>query len=703
MGQSLNVLFIEDSEEDAELTAAELVRGGLLPHLRRVETQAAMREALAQQVWDIIICDYRLPNFSAQAALQTLKDSGLDIPFIIISGVVEAEETVNLLKQGAHDFMNKEALARLVPAVERELREAEERRQRREAEARVRVLSRAVEQSPVSVVISDPRGHIEYVNPRFEQVTGYSAEEAMDRHLTFTLLDKSSAASMSDLWLPDSSCREWRGECCCVRRDGQLFWEFANISPLLNPQGTVTHYIAVKEDVTVRRSYEEQLLRQAHYDHLTGLANRVLMIDRLNVALESAARNKNQVAVLCIDLDHFKNVNDSQGHSHGDSVLREAGARLSGCIRGGDTLARMGGDEFVIVLSDVRDTMAVQKVAERIIATFAQPFSIGNRDYFVTASIGIAVFPDDGTTADTLQRNADLAMYKAKDLGRNQYHYFTEDINTRLMQRLELEARLRHAVSDDELELHYQPIFWLDHMQPAGCEALVRWRQPDGQLWLPGQFIGLAEETGMIQSIDAWVLSAACSHLSKVISQSAWPLRLSLNVSSLQLQIPDFALQVARQLQLHELTPDQLELEITERVLIDDDPQTATNIRALCDLGVRLSIDDFGTGYSSLAYLQKYPFKTLKIDRTFVSRATEDANTARLVETIVTMGRSLNMEVVGEGIETEAQLELLQKFGCDLGQGYLLGRPTTLDNLQRAVSHPWQGNAPDLKRKTPAG
>lgn len=681
MAKPLKVLFIEDSEADAELTIAELTRGDFDPQPHRVETAEELREALRED-WDLIICDYRLPRFSAEDALATLKQSGLDIPFIIMSGAVQAEDTVALLKQGAHDFMDKHALARLLPAVERELREAEIRRKRRRAEERVRVLSRAVEQSPVSVVITDPNGQIEYVNPRFEQLTGYSAGEATGRNLGFTLLDQDSASALSELWSTVSNGREWSGEFCSARRDGQLLWEQVSVSPLTDPDNKITHYVVIKEDITVRRSYEEQLLRQAHYDQLTGLANRVLMIDRLNVALESANRNGHKCALLVIDLDHFKNVNDSLGHSIGDNLLKESAGRLSGCIGGGDTLVRMGGDEFVVILPKVTSARDAQRVAEAIVKQFERPFTIIGKQYRVTASVGIAFYPEDGKNPHLVLRNADLAMYKAKDLGRNQYHFFTEDINQQLIERLELEERLRDVLKRNELVLYYQPIYSLQHGFITGLEALIRWRQPDGSVWAPNRFIPLAEEIGMIQAIDNWVLRTALRSMAPWLATAGNRLHLSLNISSQQLQMPEFHHYVNEQLTANGVPPGQLELEITERMLVDNSDATQQNIEALCKMGVRLSIDDFGTGYSSLGYLQNYPFHTLKIDRSFVCNIGVNANTARLIDTIITMGHGLGMEIVAEGIETDLERQFLSAHGCDQAQGYLFSHPLPMERLR---------------------
>lgn len=676
MGIPLKVLFVEDSEVDAELTLVELERGGFEPSSEQVQTHQEMVQALGDNQWDVVICDYKMPRFTAEEALSTLKNSGQDLPFIITSGAVSAEDVVSLLKQGAHDFMDKRALARLVPAVERELREAEVRRSQREAQQRVRILSRALEQSPVSVLITDPEGMIEYVNPRFEESSGYDADEAIGQHIGFTLQDEQSDESLHQLWSTVRSGQEWRGEFACRTRAGQLIWEKVTVSPLTDTQDAITHFIVIKEDITVRRSYEEQLLRQAHYDELTSLANRVLLMDRLSLAIENAERESGLVGLLGIDLDHFKNVNDSLGHGIGDNLLKEAADRLAGCVHGGDTLARMGGDEFVVLLPHIDEPRDAQQVAEKILRQFEQPFVIFGRNYFVTASIGVALYPNDGANPHLLLRNADLAMYKAKDQGRNGYHFFTDDINERLLERLELEAHLRFVVEREELLLHYQPIIDLASEKIVGYEALVRWHQRDDLLRMPNAFIPLAEEIGIIHDIDSWVLRTACRELKDVLRDNGR--RLAVNISPKQLDVPGYADYVAQQLKLNQLQPDQIELEITERVLVEDTEVTQDNLLKLCDLGVRLSIDDFGTGYSSLGYLQRYPFKTLKIDRSFVSNIASDGSADRLIETIMTLAHGLNLEVVAEGIERPEEMEFLQSVGCDFAQGFMLAKPMAL-------------------------
>lgn len=683
MAKSLRVLLVEDSIDDAELIEMELMRGGFDPAMRRVETCEEMTAALVKETWDVVLSDFQLPVFSAEKALDVLKASGADLPFIILSGVVQAEDAVTLLKRGAHDFLNKDALARLVPAIERELRETVERRQRRQAEERVRILSQTVEQSPVSVVITDREGVIEYVNPKFEDITGYTSADVIGCNLDFMAMDEMAQATFRSLWTTVRAGKEWRGEICSRRRDGVPFWEHASVSALTDGEGRITHFIAVKEDITVRRGYEERLLRQANFDDLTGLPNRLLMLDRMDQAIAVANRSGTMTALLYVDLDRFKNVNDSLGHCAGDTLLKEAAARLSHVIREGDTLARMGGDEFVLILPGVSSGDDVRVVAERAVEIMSRPFTLEGQDHFVTASIGITLYPADGTDREVLLRNADLAMYKAKELGRNGYHFFTQEINSRLQRRLTIEGRLRGAAARGELALHYQPIVALSTGRAVGVEALLRWMRPDGGMHMPGEFISVAEEVGLIKDLGEWVASTACHQLCGVLGSGTgrYLSRVAINVSPRQLQVDGFGEYVEHVLAETGLSPAHLELEITESVLMDDTPETASNLQMLCDLGVRLSIDDFGTGYSSLGYLQRYPFETLKIDRSFVSMAPVKPSAARLVETIIAMAHGLGLEVIAEGVETEAQRAFLQTRNCDLAQGYLFGRPMPMATL----------------------
>jgi diguanylate cyclase (GGDEF)-like protein/PAS domain S-box-containing protein len=693
--KKLNILFVEDSSDDVELTIAELCRGGYQIHSQRVETENAMRESLETHSWDVVISDFKMPELSAEKSLSIFKERGLQIPFLIVSGVVEAEDVVYLLKQGAHDFLNKHSLARLIPAIERELRDSTVRAAQKQAEQKVSILSLAVEQSPVSVVITYPDGMIEYVNPKFETITGYSASEAIGRNFGFALMPDSISKpteedgddhealmpSVDELWAMIKDEGGWSGELCHVHKDGMLHWEYVNVSPLADQDGNIIRFVSIQEDITARRSYEEQLRTQAHYDSLTGLANRILMMDELNRAVEYSERYDISTALLCIDLDNFKNINDTLGHSIGDELLVQVASRLAACTKKSDTLSRMGGDEFVIILPRIDDNLLIQSVANRIMAVFAKPFCINGHEHFISASIGVAKYPENSKDPDVLLRNADLAMYQAKAMGKNQCQFFSEDINAKLNERVTIESLLRGVELRDELELFYQPIVSGETNAVVLCEALLRWRDGSGQYIMPDVFIPIAEETGLIHPLGEWVIKKACEDLAYLRQHVLPHLKLAINISPSQLQSEEFFPFVQGQLLKHGILPSMIELEITESVVLNDLGETANNLKALCQAGFQLSIDDFGTGYSSLAYLQKYPFSTLKIDRSFINKIENNRNNAKLTETMIRMAHSLGMQVVAEGVETVEQLAFLQKRQCELIQGYLFSRPLPLPLL----------------------
>jgi len=423
---------------------------------------------------------------------------------------------------------------------------------------------------------------------------------------------------------------------------------------------------ALEDELSLRQISASQLYRTTHYDELTDLANRALTVDRLQQAIANSERNASFCAVLMLDLDNFKSVNDTCGHAAGDELLKQASGRLMGCIRGGDTLSRMGGDEFLILLPGMEHTIDAQKIAERVVQAFTPPFEILGQHYFITASIGIAVFPSDGSNDTELMCNADSALYQAKALGRNRYEFFTAEINERVQRRLGLERRLRGAAERGEFVLHFQPIQAAHSSSPAAFEALIRWRQSDGTLEAPGAFIALAEELGLIDEIGNWVIETACQQGVLLRAAFSDQPRICVNVSPRQLRNAGFADWVKACLDKSEMAPELLEIEITEGVLMDERPEVAANIAQICGDGIRLSIDDFGTGYSSLAYLQRYPFDTLKIDRSFVSNIDSDLAAQRLVEGIINMAKGLGLETVAEG--------------CDFLQGFLLGRPVSMEN-----------------------
>jgi diguanylate cyclase (GGDEF)-like protein len=434
---------------------------------------------------------------------------------------------------------------------------------------------------------------------------------------------------------------------------------------------------AVAERTSELQDAQARAQHLADHDALTGLPNRRLLEDRLTQALALSQRNRMQTAVMFVDIDRFKAINDSLGHAAGDALLKEISLRLVNQLRLGDTICRIGGDEFVVVLPEVKRSSDVAQVAQKVIEQLAQPVPLEGRELIVTASIGIAVFPDDGGDAETLIRNADAAMYAAKELGRANYQFFTERMNQSASRRLALESDLRRAIGKDELRVHYQRIVKADGARPAGHEALVRWQHPERGLVLPGEFIQLAEDTGLILRIGEWVLREACRWAQRAggVKDAAGGVAVSVNLSPRQFNDPRLAETVAQALAESGLAPNLLELEITESTAMQHTDATLATLEKLKRLGVSISIDDFGTGYSSLAYLRRFPVDKLKIDRSFVAVAPADKEQAAIISAIVALAHALQIEVVAEGVETEAQRDFLARCGCDYLQGYLIGRP----------------------------
>ena len=435
-------------------------------------------------------------------------------------------------------------------------------------------------------------------------------------------------------------------------------------------------------DVTQRKATEKQLEYQAYYDALTGLPNRLLFRDRVVNAIAQADRNRRGVAVMYLDLDHFKLVNDGLGHSLGDALLSEVAARLQSCVRGSDTISRLGGDEFTILLIDTSSSEAIAGVARKILQSFAHSFRVEGHELFVTASIGISIFPGDGEEVETLLKCADSAMYRAKELGRNQAQMFTASMNERYGRRLALEQSLHHALERDELVLHYQPIFDRNRKKVVALEALVRWNHPDRGLVQPTEFIGLAEETGLIVPIGEWVLRRVCHDSRAWRAAGLPPMRIGVNISAPQFQQLSFPLVVGSILREYACDPALLELEITETVAVQNIETTTTAMRDLKELGIRIAIDDFGTGQSSLVYLKRFPIDTVKIDRAFVRDVTTDESAAAIVSYVINLAHTLRLAVVAEGVETEEQWSFLKLNACDQMQGFLFSQPLPADEAE---------------------
>jgi diguanylate cyclase len=555
----IRILIVEDSEDDAELLTMALRRAGYAVEAQRVETSAAMDEALDHGEWDVVVSDFNLPHFSALGALGALHERSLDLPFIIVSGAIGEEVAVICMKAGAHDYVMKDSLARLIPAIEREIREAGERAERRRA--------------------------------------------------------------------------------------------------------------------------EQALIHLALHDALTGLPNRTLLQDRLEQAILANARDARRLAVMLIDLDRFKEINDAFGHLHGDRLLQQIGTRLQAVLKATDTVARLGGDEFAIVLPACGSPANAEVVAGRLSEALEQPFAIEGQTLRVAGSIGIVMCPDHGRDFETLMRRADTAMYTAKREGEGFCVYATgQDQNT--ASRLTLSEQLREGIDGDELVAHYQPKVSLVTGDLVGVEALARWQHPDRGLMPADSFIPLAEQTGLIKPLSAWMLNAVLKQ-SKRWREQGLILPIAVNLSMRNLHDPQLPDQVAELLKQWDLPPESLQVEITETVLMSNPPRAMEVVTRLSKMGLYLSIDDFGTGYSSLAYLKRLPVQEIKIDKSFVRDMARDENDAVIVRSTVDLGHNLGLKVVAEGVETRQAWDQLLALGCDSAQGFYMAQPMPAAGLER--------------------
>ena len=469
------------------------------------------------------------------------------------------------------------------------------------------------------------------------------------------------------------------------RKNGEIIWISENARAVFDDAGEVLYYEGTVEDITERKLYQARIEQQANYDTLTGLANRSLLNERLQEAIANAEKDGTRLAVVFVDLDRFKFINDSLGHHVGDELLRAIAARLKANMREGDTVARLGGDEFVLLITGERDPDAIAAVLERMLKDISQPWSIPQGDFTFTCSMGVALYPDDGQTAETLLKHADSAMYRAKETGRNNIQFFTAQLNEAITERLELENNLRRALERQQFELNYQPRIDLRTGAVIGAEALIRWRLSDEQTVEPSRFIPVAEEVGLIAPIGKWVLETACAQNKAWQDAGLPPLVVSVNVSARQFRHDDLVHTIAQALDRTKLAPCYLEIELTESAVMHDAERFVAMLNELNDLGVQIAIDDFGTGYSSLSYLKRFPVDRLKVDRSFVQDIATDADDATIVRTIIALGHNLGLKVVAEGVETAEQLAFLRENGCDELQGYLFGAPVPAEEFARLL------------------
>ena len=560
--------------------------------------------------------------------------------------------------------------------------------QRREAEAGLQLAAKVFGQSNEAIMITDAENRILQVNAAFTRITGYQSEEVLGHNPRLLSSGRQSPQFYHGMWQQLLSNNRWRGEIWNRRKSGEVFPEWLSISNVTDAQGKLTHHIALFIDITERKKEEAQMERLASYDTLTGLPNRNLLADRVEQGIAQANRHQSLLAMLFIDLDHFKNINDSLGHDVGDGLLQQVAERLKLCLRRSDTIARLGGDEFIALLTEISGEAEASFVAEKMLAVLGDGFEVGGHTVHIAASIGISLFPNDGANKVELMRNADLAMYRAKDSGRNRFAFYEEAMNRKAVERQQLESDLRGAIEQQQFMLYYQPKVALAEDRVVGLEALLRWRHPQLGLISPAVFIPVAEQCGLIHRIGDWVLRQAVLQQRLWQSQGYRIVPVAVNLSAAQFREAGLIAQIERILQEGGLDPRHIELELTESLLMQAETDSAALLGRLHAAGFNLALDDFGTGYSSLSRLKQLPMQTLKIDQSFVRDIATDLNDRSIVTATAAMAHALGMKVVAEGVETMEQLEFIRELRCEEYQGYLFSQPVPADEAAHFLQKP---------------
>ena len=672
------VLLLEDDKSDAELVTRELRKAGMDFPIHRVDTRDDYVRALSEQKPPLIISDYTLPGFDGLSALGLAREALPDSPFIFVSGTIGEERAIEALKRGAVDYIHKDNLRRVGPAVKKALAEAQERVRRREAESALREAEERyqnlVELSP-DAILTVSAGVITFANKAALKLYRANHQEPLVGKQYIDLVHEDSLGSLTVRLsgLQDHAQKHSSIEQKHVRLDGSVVHVELTSAPV-SLHGNDAMLIFAR-DVSERKRHQSELEHQATHDALTGLPNRTSLKYRLSHAIASARRHDKKVAITFIDLDNFKSINDNFGHEVGDEVLKVVAGRLTETVRTTDTVVRLGGDEFVLLFTDLDDVDIVTELMHRALPAISRPINAAGTELVLTCSAGISIYPLDASDADIVLRNADKAMYRAKEKGRNNFEYFTPDLNSRSSERQTLSAELHRAVERKEFCLCYQPQVDVLSGMPTGAEAFIRWNHPQRGVLLPEKFIPLAEELGLIVPIGEWVLRKACKRVRTLLTEQS-PFTVSVNISSVQFRQTNLIALVERVLRSADLAPRYLELDLKESMLAQDPRSAVQTIKGLKSLGIGIAIDEYGAGNSGLTQLQQYPVDRLKIDRSIVNGIGLDPGDETICRTIILLAHNLGLKVVAEGVATEAHLAFLRNHGCDVAQGYLFsGNP----------------------------
>jgi diguanylate cyclase (GGDEF)-like protein/PAS domain S-box-containing protein len=676
----LNILFIEDTPDDAELAVRNLSKEGFEIKWERVDNEPDLRHILTGQ-WepDVILSDYSMPGFSGRAALQVCQEIVPEIPFIFLSGTIGEELAIESLHEGATDYVLKDNMRRLSTSINRALNDSSKRRRSQELEKERSRLITILEATTDIVVIADPSDSITYLNPgtrKLLELTGEPPElniRSLHPGDQWNFIRKELLAHRRGLW---------QGDVLLQKQDGTQIPVSLVVIAHRAPDGEVEYYSLLARDIRERKAYERQIQHLANYDSLTELPNRALLADRATQAINHCHWTSRALALMVVDIDRFKLVNDGYGQETGDMLLKQFGTRLRSAMRSRDTIARISADCFAVLVTELSNPEEIASLGNKLQEDLAQPFAINGQSLRVSTGIGVAVYPRDGQDFATLLQSADVAMHKLKERGEGGFQFYAPEMTRNASERVRIETELRHAVaSRQQLEMHYQLQVDLGKEELVGFEALMRWKHPEQGLLSPALFIPVAEHSEFIYQMGEWALLTACRQITEWDMATSVRPRMAVNVSARQFRGKGFVDMVERILKAVRLDPQRLELELTESVLVDDYQEATTILNQLHDLGVRIALDDFGTGYSNLSYLSRLPINTLKIDRSFVQRAPIDSNDAEIVRAIIMLADALGLQVLAEGIETREQLDLLRHYGCQKGQGYYFERPLAADKI----------------------
>lgn len=675
--KNISVLYVED-DADIRRHLSEFLRR----RVGKLYIAANGQEGL--ELWrqhrpEVVVTDIMMPVMGGLKMAELIQRENPSVPIIVTTALNETESFLKAIDLGIDKYVIKPINTELL------LHAIQKSAWGVKAGLEIQLAATVFDASSDAIFITDSDNRIISVNAAFCEITGYSAQEVIGQTPAILNSGRHNAEFYHVMWRDLLETGRWNGEVWNRRKNGEIFAELLTINAVRNYRGEISHYVSIFADITEHKQTEEHVRHLAHYDALTNLPNRTLFNDRLGQALINAQRDNGKAAVMFLDLDRFKNINDTLGHGIGDLLLQEVAARLTGCVRQGDTVSRLGGDEFVVLLPELNDEKDARLVAQKLLNAAAFPMVLEGHELHISASIGISYYPMDGANAEALMKNADVAMYRAKEEGRNNYQFYHASMNARSFERLAMETSMRYALSRGEFDLYYQPRFALPEGRIVGAEALIRWNHPDLGMVSPGLFIPLAEETGLILPIGEWVLEQVAAQ-GKAWQQAGFPpLSLAVNVSARQFRRVDFAAKVLQILRNSGFDPHYLELELTESTLMTHAEENIETLKKLSALGIRIAIDDFGTGYSSLSYLKRLPVDILKIDRSFVSEVPDNRDGAAIVEAIIAMAHSLGLHIIAEGVETAEQLEFLQMRKCNEIQGYHFSYPLPVEQFEQLL------------------